>query len=141
MVETGIVISVKNQSVMVRVNRKGSCKDCGRCAGYISADTESIVVEAVKVGNLKIGDTVKLELPDTHVLRLSFLVYMLPLLFCGVGYAIGWLLGQLVGSALIWARTLAVGSPMAYFFWLKQYDALSLKSGKYKPVARSVETS
>jgi positive regulator of sigma E activity len=104
--EIGIVISVNDRSVTVEVKRKDACSTCGRCGGHLSLGGDSMIVEAVKTGNPKPGDLVKLELPDDDYLRLSFLVYMLPLLCLGLGYAGGWFLGKVLGNPSVWGAML-----------------------------------
>jgi positive regulator of sigma E activity len=137
--EIGIVISVNDRSVTVEVKRKDACSTCGRCGGHLSLGGDSMIVEAVKTGNPKPGDLVKLELPDDDYLRLSFLVYMLPLLCLGLGYAGGWFLGKVLGNPSVWGAMFAVGSMATCFAWLRSYDASSRKTGRYMPVARPLD--
>ncbi|HHT84883.1 MAG: SoxR reducing system RseC family protein [Bacillota bacterium] len=139
MQEIGTVISVKDRAVIVEVSRKEACSTCGRCGGRLSLGGDTMIVEAVKTGNPKPGDLVVLELPDADYLRLSFLVYMLPLLSLGLGYAGGWFLGSFLGNASVWAAVFAAGGLVGCFAWLRSYDAASRKAGKYMPVARPLD--
>jgi positive regulator of sigma E activity len=137
--EIGTVISVKERSVIVNVKRKDACSSCGRCGGHLSLAGDSMIVEALKTGDPKPGDQVILELPDVDFLRLSFLVYMLPLLCLGLGYAGGWFLGSLLGNPSLWAGVFAAGALVGCFAWLRSYDASSRKSGKYMPLAKPLD--
>jgi|SRR5690554_6001648 positive regulator of sigma E activity len=134
-----MVVSVQDRSVTVEVKRKDACSTCGRCGGHLAPGRDVMVVEAVKTGNPKPGDLVVLELPDEDYLRLSFLVYMLPLLCLGLGYALGWLLGRFLGNPSVWGAVFAAGGMVACFAWLRSYDAASRKTGKYMPVARPLD--
>lgn len=139
MKETGTVISVKGNSVTVKVKRKAACSGCGRCGGRLSLGGDSMIVEAVKIGDPKPGDLVELELPDTDYLRVSFLVYGLPLLSAGAGYGGGWFLGKMLGNASVWAWVFALGGLAVSFAWLRNYDISCSAVGKYKPFAKPLQ--
>ncbi len=136
MKEIGTVVSVKGNSITVNVKRKAACSGCGRCGGHLSFGGDSMIIEAVKTGDPKPGDLVELELQDVDYLRVSFLVYGLPLLSAGAGYAGGWFLGKMLGNASVWAWVFALGGFALSFAWLRNYDIGLREVGKYKPVAR-----
>jgi positive regulator of sigma E activity len=137
--EAGRVISVKGNSVIVEVQRKAACSSCGRCGGHISFSGDSLLVEAVRIGDPKPGDLVELEIPDEDYLRLCLLVFGLPLICAGAGYGIGWVMGSVLGSAPAWAAVLALGGLALSFVWLKGYDIASTQARRYMPVARPLE--
>ncbi len=139
MKEIGTVISVKGNSVVVEVQKKAVCRSCGRCGGHISFSRDSIIIEAVKTGNPGPGDLVELEIPDSDYLRLSLLVYALPLVCAGAGYGGGWLLGRLLGNPSTWGWFFALGCFALCFVWLRNYDIATTQARKYMPIARPVQ--
>lgn len=79
MEKTGIVINTKDGMAKVAVKRTsgcgGGCKTCGGC------DTPTIVVDLPNNVGAKVGDEVELRADDRRVLRFTFLIYIIPLIF------------------------------------------------------------
>lgn len=74
------VISVlENNKFKVVIQRHSMCKKCGAC-GTSRANEFEVELEAKKNLKLKIGDIVKIELPDNAFLLSVFLVYTFPLI-------------------------------------------------------------
>ncbi|MGI6162999.1 MAG: SoxR reducing system RseC family protein [Bacillota bacterium] len=139
MKEIGTVISVKGDSVVVEVQKKAACRSCGRCGGHISFGGDVIIIEAIKTGDPGPGDLVELEIPDSDYLRLSLLVYGLPLVCAGAGYGGGWFLGRLLGSPSTWGWIFALGGFALSFVWLRSYDTAATQARRYMPIARPVQ--
>lgn len=139
MLEIGKVISVDDDLVTVSVERKAACQNCNRCGGHLAFGGNSMIVKALKKGDPRPGDLVELELPNEDYLRVSFLLYLFPLLSLALGYAGGWFLGGLLGNASVWGTVSAVVSFAASFLWLRKYDASSTKVGRYLPVAKPLK--
>jgi len=137
--ELAVVVSVQDTSVVVEVKRKAACEGCGRCGGRISSGGDSLIVEARPVGQMKPGDLVQLELPDSDYVRLSFLVYGLPLLSAALGYGIGWSIVRFLGGPQVFEWFLTILGFALSFVWLRRYDRLSTQSKRYMPLARPVE--
>jgi len=97
-----------------------------------------LIVEAVPLGEVKPGDLVELEMTGRDYLRLSFLMYVLPLLGAGAGLGIGYLLGRALGNPGLWGGVFALGFMAGSFLWLSQYDKAAAKTGRYLPLARPV---
>jgi len=138
--EMGSVISVQEDNlVTVQVKKRAACEGCGRCGGQISSSGDSLVIEAVSVADLKPGDLVELEISDSNIVRLSFLVYGLPLVSAGVGYGLGWGLQRIFGVSYLLQPALAVLGFLLSFVWLRHYDKVTMESRKYMPIARPVK--
>lgn len=143
MKEIGTVVGVKDGKISVSVKRTAACERCGKCrhAHIAFGDNSTLTIEAIPVSQVKIGDLVELEMTGQDYLWLSFLVYMLPLLGTGAGFAVGWLLGRALGNANLWGGIFAAGALALSFFWLHQYDKSAGKTGRFLPLARPVEDS
>jgi positive regulator of sigma E activity len=119
--ETGVVLRVlpgapgEGQRVMVRVEPGDQCAGCGASALCQAAADDRHEIEADDPLGCVAGDQVRIEVPGGQVLRMSFLVYGLPLgcLLVGVG------LGALLLPAGRWrdpgSFLLAVGFAAAAF--------------------------
>lgn len=111
MIKYGQITEVQPQdgTVTVLYSRPEACEKCGACGG--KGRDQSIILK----GDSKIGQWVRVELPDNRFLRATALAYVIPLLcFLGglfAGYAlfhqnelaafIGSLLGLGVGVLLL----------------------------------------
>ena len=69
--------------------RESACSgDCHKCSGC-GAAKESILLRADNPIGAKVGDLVKVESASGPVLKAAAVLYMLPLVFFFVGYALG----------------------------------------------------
>lgn len=137
--EIGKVVSASGGRALVEVQRGAACASCGKCDGHIVFGDKKLVVEAAYVGSVSQGDYVELELPDTDFVRISFLLYLLPIISTGVGYAAGFFLGRSLGMGPMFGVVFAAFGLGASFIWLKHYDAKTTKEGRYLPLARPLK--
>ncbi|HHY75269.1 MAG TPA: SoxR reducing system RseC family protein [Firmicutes bacterium] len=140
MKEFGRVTGVSGGKITVAVKRTAACERCQQCrhAHIGFGENEMLIVEAVPVGDVKPGDLVELEMTGRDYLRLSFLVYVLPLLAAGAGLGIGYLLGRAMGNPGLWGGVFAIIGMAGSFLWLNQYDKAAARTGRYLPLARPV---
>lgn len=84
--ETGIVKSVDGEFCTCATRRKSACGDnCSTCKAVCSS-REHIFTAKNTIG-AKEDDTVIIEMPTSSVLKLAFLVYILPLLAFLLGFS------------------------------------------------------
>lgn len=138
MKEIGTVVRIKGGRIWVSVKRTTACDRCGRCqhTHITFADNSTLTVEAIPASEVKPGDLVELEITGQDYLKLSFLIYVLPLLGTGAGSALGWFLGRALGNAGLWAGVFGAGSFAVSFMWLHHYDKAAAKAGRFLPLAR-----
>ena len=92
----GHVISVQNRQALVQVPREAHCDSCGCEEGERSACAadEALFITASDPIGVERGDKVEVQFGSTRMLGTILLVFWLPLLMGGVGYALGSLLGE-----------------------------------------------
>ena len=89
MTEVGKVVKQNKSFVTVRVNRKSSCDKCGLCAfkpGMLHVD-----IKLQNEHDCTVGDEVEIEISDKSVVKIAFLVYLVPLLIGGLAFLIAFL--------------------------------------------------
>lgn len=82
MLEQGIVVDIKKSQAVVRIMRTSACGNCSMCG--LTADKKFIDIDVENTLNAKKGDTVSIELSGNLVVKLSLIVYLLPLFFAFV---------------------------------------------------------
>ncbi|MGI6644004.1 MAG: SoxR reducing system RseC family protein [Bacillota bacterium] len=141
--EIGTVVSVGERRITVSVKKTDACASCRQCshAHVAFGDNDTLVIEALPVGEVKPGDKVELEMTNKDYLRLSFLIYIVPVLALLGGLGLGWLLGSLLEKASLWSAVFGIGSLGLSFLWLHNYDKAARQTGRYLPIARPYSTS
>ena len=132
--EKGVVQEILNQKAMVRIQRSASCATCdsrGTC-GVMSG--KEMVIEVANDLQAKVGDQVEISMPTGTVLKLSLLIYFVPI--------VALLIGAIAGRA--WSRYLHVQSTVASiiggglavglaFYVLKRLNRAAMIKAKYQP--------
>ena len=84
MIREGIVKGKHDGMLQVCFERPEACEKCGACAGSSHTHMTELPGEA------GIGDRVAVDMPDSKVLRVSLLVYAVPLAFLLIGLFAGY---------------------------------------------------
>jgi positive regulator of sigma E activity len=98
LIETGIVVRLlpgepgRGPRAVVRVEPGDHCEGCGASALCHAAADDRREIEADDPLGCLAGDQVQVEVPGGQVLRMSFLIYGLPLLLLLVGVGLGMML-------------------------------------------------
>ncbi|MGI6659922.1 MAG: SoxR reducing system RseC family protein [Dethiobacteraceae bacterium] len=119
MEQVGLVVEVKEDKAVVAVKRHDVCSKCGGC-GVAASGRGETQLEALNKVNATVGQTVKIYSDTSHILKASFMVYIVPLLALLAGLFIG---QQLEGSAGLRLDVLlgAVFLLISYFL-VRSYD-------------------
>ncbi|HCG76735.1 MAG: hypothetical protein COZ37_00090 [bacterium (Candidatus Ratteibacteria) CG_4_10_14_3_um_filter_41_18] len=85
--EEAVVFEVKDKKAKIKIKRSKSCRGCGLC----SLNPEGMMVTEVEdpIG-VKVGDKVRVEIPDKDFLKAASILYLLPVS--------GLIIGALIGS-------------------------------------------
>jgi sigma-E factor negative regulatory protein RseC len=95
--EKGIVIRLEDSAAWVKTSRSSACEGCSARKGcHITADGQDMEVRAANDIGARVGDRVLVGIASASVLKISFLLYMFPVLLMIAGAAIG----QQVAAAL-----------------------------------------
>lgn len=127
MKEIGQVVRIKNNLIIVRFPRKSSCEHCGMCA--MKPNEAHVDMTMENTLDCKIGDKVEVNISNGTVLKMSLLVYTLPLLIGLVGFLAAYFfnLGEL------WQFGIFILALASGFLILKLIDKRYALSKKGKP--------
>ena len=88
--EEGTIIKVYEDKAWVKVRRNSACSTCNCQSSCSSLGGENIMeAEAINTANGQVGDRVLLRIPDKALWKMSFVLYMIPVIFLMAGVVIG----------------------------------------------------
>src|SRR5690554_1930144 len=85
----GIIVEERGDYALVKLQRHVSCEKCGRCGILSNTTGQEIRVEVLNPVQARFGERVVVEINDSQIIFLSFMLYMVPIL-------------TLVGGILLW---------------------------------------
>jgi sigma-E factor negative regulatory protein RseC len=139
--ERGIVERIDNQKAMVRVKKSSACASCGsRDSCNISG--RDMLVEVSNDLKAETGDFVEISVPEGTLLRLSVLVYLLPVIALMIGAFLGNFLAKPFQTNP--SLTAVIGGGIfliAAFGGLRLYERTKRSGEKYFPRMTRILTS
>lgn len=95
--QTAVVVSKNGKIAEIRVERASMCDGCTHknceshtcAAGSLMGAGKTLVTRAYNEADANVGDTVAVETATKKILSYAALVFLLPILFCAVFYAVG----------------------------------------------------
>lgn len=98
----------------VRVDKDSLYVACGACFG-----AEHVIIMAHNSIGAKQGENVRYEVTEAHLIFGSFLCFILPLIFIGIGAVIAYFLGITYGGSMVhWIMAGALaGLIITFLFW------------------------
>jgi sigma-E factor negative regulatory protein RseC len=134
-IEEGVIEKASKRKALVRIQPSSACASCesrGTCD--ITSDKKRMMIEVANDLQAKIGDRVQISMPEGSLLKLSFLVYFLPIVALIFGAVLGARVGPVFNlestSTSIIGGGLAVGLVL---FALKWFDRRSDAKDRYYP--------
>ncbi len=133
--EKGIVVKTsENNKAWIKTKRSGGCEACsqkGSCG--VSESSVSMEIEAENMINAEVGDSVIVNVKTSSLLKLSFLLYVFPIILMIIGAALGnrfrlFQLSNTVSSVL-----LAMIFFLLSFIIIRIRSASMAKKDEYKP--------
>jgi sigma-E factor negative regulatory protein RseC len=88
--EEGIVIKISPDKAWVKTSRTSACKACAsRKSCHLSEDGQEMEVEVFNDVGAKVGDRILLGVATSALLKISFLLYIFPILLMLIGAVAG----------------------------------------------------
>lgn len=137
--EIGTITAVDNDHIWVETQIKTTCQSCvvnddcgtGAVAKAFSPKTEQLILRCHDAA--KVGQKVKLGIPEQHLLNASALVYLLPLLALIGSAVVGqWALPALNLHGELWLVLFTFTVTTLCFLGIKNYIKAD-KSDRYQP--------
>ena len=88
--EEGIVTKVNLSTAWVKCTKSAACESCS-AKGFCdtTGGSDDVEVEAINAVGAKVYDRVTISFDTSSLLKVSFLIYMIPILFLILGVVIG----------------------------------------------------
>jgi sigma-E factor negative regulatory protein RseC len=126
--ELGIVQEIKKRYAVIKVQRSAACDKCSS-NGSCERTSNDVFVEVDNDMNAKEGDLVELSMPEGALLKISFLVYFLPI----ISLLLGAFLGKALADSLKTSPTALSVSGGLLFMGIEFYYLIRRsKSAKYR---------
>ena len=131
--EQGVIEKIENQKAFVRIQKTSACDHC-KSRGSCDVSKRDMIVEVDNIIQAKVGDVIELSMPEGAVMKLSILVYLLPILALLIGAFIGDYLAQIFLINRSLTALLSGGIlMMAVFYALKKMERLKKFKDAYQP--------
>lgn len=139
--EIGQVIKIENGYAKVQIKRTEACAKCGACDMGKSKSIEFLAKNSISA---KVGDKVEIETQTANVLKASFIMYGVPLIFFLIGTLLGYYIANILGmfqwSNLIGFITGVVLTLISYLLIKKNESKFYQDSGYQAIVNRIIES-
>jgi sigma-E factor negative regulatory protein RseC len=128
--EWGLVAAVSLGKAKVRLERKSLCERCGFCSGW---GKDFMLMEVDNLRGARVGDRVRIEAPPGKTLKISFMVFMIPLFGLLFGIFSGYLLSGWLGLPSLWQAGLGIAFFFLGFLGVRWYDKKVQRGEGYCP--------
>ena len=96
--EEGIVLKTIATSAVVKTVKSGACKGCSsRGSCHSMGENNEMEVDAINEAGAKVGDRIVLNLETGPLLKVTFLLYVFPIILLIIGAAIGQRIATMLG--------------------------------------------
>ena len=120
MTETGVVQSVRDGEVLVRLKRHSACLGCRLCSVSSGGD---MIIKAIAAKRIEVGDQVTVEIDSSSLLKAIAMIYVLPTLAFLTGVLAGLRVTSEAFSVLIGIIFLCAALFLARQYGLRKKDA------------------
>ena len=112
--EHGIVLRTEYEAAWVKTTRSSACEGCtARGSCHTMGGGQEMEVKALNPAGAKAGDRIVLSFETRSLLKATFLIYVLPIVFLIAGAALGQMLAPRFGLS---STTPSVLLGFAFFF-------------------------
>ena len=131
MKSSGKVTEVNGNKIKVKMFKESSCAHCSGCGDASKLTRE---LDLFYNGEVEIGDIVTFELEDAKMLKIGFIVYILPIIMMLIGFVISSKMGNSEKTSVF----ISFGFLIISFICLHIYDKYFVKE-KVQMVVTAVE--
>jgi len=135
-VEKGVIENIVGNIAMIRVMKTGACAGCTEkdaCHMRFGGEKQMVIDVDNDLGG-RVGDWVELTMPALNVMKLSFIVYFLPVLALVAAATIGSELAHIFHlTPDIGALAFGGAALLISFLLLKRLNRNIRKNGQYYP--------
>lgn len=131
MKSSGKITEVNGNKIKVKMFKESSCAHCSGCGDASKLTRE---LDLFYNGEVEIGDIVTFELEDAKMLKIGFLVYILPIIIMLIGFVISSKMGNSEKTSVF----ISFGFLIISFICLHIYDKYFVKE-KVQMVVTAVE--
>lgn len=114
-----IIVNVENDRVRARTKLHSDCSSCGLCEG-----NHAVYYDAINNVGAKCGQSVLLEVEKQNVLKIAFIMFILPLLTIAISSTLSVYLAKFIHSS--YGITVVILSLVAFIplvISIRKYDA------------------
>ncbi len=131
--EQGIIKQIKGKKAVIRIQQTSACAHCRSKASCDVSKREMFIEVANNLG-AKEGDLVELSVPEGTVLKLSFLIYIMPIIALIIGALGGWAVAESFKTDTTFASILGAGLCVGLsFYGLRKLNKKAESEEKYFP--------
>lgn len=131
MKSSGKVTEINGNTIKVKMFKESSCAHCSGCGDTSKLTRE---LELFYDGEIEVGDIVTFELEDAKMLKIGFLVYILPILMMILGFVVSSKMGNSEKTSVF----ISFGFLTVSFVCLHIYDKYFVKE-KVQMIVTAVE--
>ncbi len=132
----GIVTKVDFSTAWVKCTKSAACESCKAkdFCDTVGGSDDDVEVEAINAAQAKVDDRVAISFKTSSLLKASFLVYMIPVLFLILGVVIGDKIALIFNyDQSIFSMLVGFLFLFAAFFFVKAKGKDLSKKDAYKP--------
>ena len=96
--EEGVIEDIRGRKAMIRIQKSSHCASCGSRDSCGVHGNQERIIELTNSLQALTGDRVEISIPEGSLLKLSFLVYFMPILALVIGALLGDSLARFAGS-------------------------------------------
>ncbi|UCF95171.1 MAG: SoxR reducing system RseC family protein [Desulfobacterales bacterium] len=133
--EQGVVVKVDATTAWVKTVKSGACQGCtarGTCHAMGGSDDRE--VEALNAAGAAVGDRIVMSFETSSLLKVTFLLYLFPILVLLAGALIGQKLGPILDfNASAFSAIVGFASFLGAFKFIKSKANQLAQKDEYRP--------
>ena len=132
--EEGVVETIDGAKARVRVEKSSACAHCGSRDSCDVSAGRAMVIDAANDVDARVGDRVRVSVPEGSFLKLTVMVYLLPVVALIAGAYAGGVVGGYFPADPAAASVMGgMGAVGITFLVLRRLNRSAERSGEYTP--------